>query len=151
MQVHSVSWSSDGSRLASGSFDKTVTIWTLESDRLVSGWSSQSCCTLRGCSLVFCPSKVYPLWCTGVDVRPSMSLAFEQHVQNCLMFAKELYSVPSLRARRATIRCTLVVWTSCVGIPPSQRSSSLPQGTRLSASGTPGVSSQTSLRLTCNM
>ncbi len=31
-----MSWSSDGSRLASGSFDKTVTVWTLESDRLVS-------------------------------------------------------------------------------------------------------------------
>lgn len=33
-KVHSVSWSCDGSRLASGSFDKTVTIWNLESDRL---------------------------------------------------------------------------------------------------------------------
>ena len=35
LQVHSVAWNCDGSRLASGSFDKTVTIWTLESDRLV--------------------------------------------------------------------------------------------------------------------
>ena len=35
LQVHSVAWSCDGSRLASGSFDKTVTIWSLESDRLV--------------------------------------------------------------------------------------------------------------------
>lgn len=34
LQVHSVGWSCDGSRLASGSFDKTVTIWSLESDRL---------------------------------------------------------------------------------------------------------------------
>ena len=34
--MHSVAWSCDGSRLASGSFDKTVTFWNLESDRLVS-------------------------------------------------------------------------------------------------------------------
>lgn len=33
-KVHSVGWSCDGSRLASGSFDKTITIWSLESDRL---------------------------------------------------------------------------------------------------------------------
>ncbi|XP_003384776.2 PREDICTED: THO complex subunit 3-like isoform X2 [Amphimedon queenslandica] len=33
-KVHSVGWSCDGSRLASGSFDKSVTIWSLESDRL---------------------------------------------------------------------------------------------------------------------
>lgn len=27
-------WSCDGSRLASGSYDKAITIWSLESDRL---------------------------------------------------------------------------------------------------------------------
>jgi WD40 repeat protein len=34
-KVHSVGWSCDGRRLASGSFDKSVTIFTLERDRLV--------------------------------------------------------------------------------------------------------------------
>ena len=33
-KVHSVGWSCDGSRLASGSYDKAITIWSLESDRL---------------------------------------------------------------------------------------------------------------------
>lgn len=35
-KVHSVGWSCDGRRLASGSFDKTVTIFSLDRDRLVS-------------------------------------------------------------------------------------------------------------------
>ena len=35
-KVHSVAWSCDGRRLASGSFDKTVCIFTLERDRMVS-------------------------------------------------------------------------------------------------------------------
>ena len=35
-QVHSVAWSCDGRRLASGSFDRTVSIFVLEKDRLVS-------------------------------------------------------------------------------------------------------------------
>lgn len=34
-KVHSVGWSCDGRRLASGSFDKSVTIFTLDRDRLV--------------------------------------------------------------------------------------------------------------------
>ncbi|PVD30873.1 hypothetical protein C0Q70_10148 [Pomacea canaliculata] len=33
-KVHSVAWSCDGRRLASGSFDKTVTIYTVERERL---------------------------------------------------------------------------------------------------------------------
>ncbi|KAK6178035.1 hypothetical protein SNE40_012874 [Patella caerulea] len=33
-KVHSVAWSCDGRRLASGSFDKTVCVYTLERDRL---------------------------------------------------------------------------------------------------------------------
>jgi THO complex subunit 3 len=33
-KVHSVDWSCDGKRLASGSFDKTVAIFTLSNDRL---------------------------------------------------------------------------------------------------------------------
>lgn len=33
-KVHSVSWNCSGSRLASGSFDKTVAIFTLDRDRL---------------------------------------------------------------------------------------------------------------------
>ncbi len=32
-KVHSVDWSCDGKRLASGSFDKTVSIFTLNNDR----------------------------------------------------------------------------------------------------------------------
>jgi THO complex subunit 3 len=34
-KVHSVDWNYDGKRLASGSFDKTVCILSLEHDRLV--------------------------------------------------------------------------------------------------------------------
>ena len=34
-KVHSVGWSCDGRRLASGSFDKTVCIFTLDRDRMV--------------------------------------------------------------------------------------------------------------------
>lgn len=34
-KVHSVGWSCDGKRLASGSFDKTVCIYTLDKDKLV--------------------------------------------------------------------------------------------------------------------
>lgn len=36
-KVHSVGWSCDGRRLASGSFDKSVAIFNLEKNRLVSG------------------------------------------------------------------------------------------------------------------
>lgn len=35
-KVHSVGWSCDGKRLASGSFDKSVAIFTLDRTRLVS-------------------------------------------------------------------------------------------------------------------
>lgn len=35
-KVHSVGWSCDGRRLASGSFDKSVCVQTLDRDRLVS-------------------------------------------------------------------------------------------------------------------
>ena len=38
-KVHSVAWSADGRRLASGSFDKTVAIYIVERERLVS-WAS---------------------------------------------------------------------------------------------------------------
>lgn len=34
-KVHSVGWSCDGKRLASGSFDKSVCIYTLDRDRMV--------------------------------------------------------------------------------------------------------------------
>lgn len=34
-KVHSVGWSCDGKRLASGSFDKSVCVYTLDRDRLV--------------------------------------------------------------------------------------------------------------------
>lgn len=37
-KVHSVAWSCDGRRLASGSFDKTASVFLLEKDRLVSLW-----------------------------------------------------------------------------------------------------------------
>lgn len=35
-KVHSVNWNCDGRKLASGSFDKTVCLFSLEKDRLVS-------------------------------------------------------------------------------------------------------------------
>ena len=34
-KVHSVAWNSDGKRLASGSYDKTVNVFVLERDRMV--------------------------------------------------------------------------------------------------------------------
>jgi THO complex subunit 3 len=34
-KVHSVGWSCDGKRLASGSFDKSVSVFTLDRERLV--------------------------------------------------------------------------------------------------------------------
>lgn len=36
-KVHSVGWSCDGRRLASGSFDKSVTIFSLDREKLVGG------------------------------------------------------------------------------------------------------------------
>lgn len=52
-KVHSVAWSCDGRRLASGSFDKTASVFLLEKDRLVScqgpakaggkGWGGATC------------------------------------------------------------------------------------------------------------
>ena len=35
-KVHTVDWNCDGQRLASGSFDKTVCVFTVDADRLVS-------------------------------------------------------------------------------------------------------------------
>lgn len=35
LQVHSVGWNCDGRKLASGSFDKSVAVYTLDRDRLV--------------------------------------------------------------------------------------------------------------------
>ena len=35
MQVHSVDWSCDGQKLASGSYDRTVCVFSLDKDRLV--------------------------------------------------------------------------------------------------------------------
>ena len=35
-KVHSVAWNCDGTRLASGSYDKTVTLWALDAEKLVS-------------------------------------------------------------------------------------------------------------------
>lgn len=34
-KVHSIQWNSDGRRLASGSFDRTVSLFLLDRDRLV--------------------------------------------------------------------------------------------------------------------
>lgn len=41
-KVHSVAWSCDGRRLASGSFDKTASVFVLEKDRLVSRCTASS-------------------------------------------------------------------------------------------------------------
>ena len=39
-KVHSVAWNSDGRKLASGSYDKSVNVFHLDRDRLV-GWGSR--------------------------------------------------------------------------------------------------------------
>lgn len=38
LKVHCVTWNQDGRRLASGSLDKSVSIFSLDKDRLVSSW-----------------------------------------------------------------------------------------------------------------
>lgn len=43
-KVHSVAWSCDGRRLASGSFDKTASVFILEKDRLVSEAAQCNAC-----------------------------------------------------------------------------------------------------------
>ena len=57
-KVHSVAWSCCGRRLASGSFDKTASVFLLEKDRLVSGGSGPGAalgaagCAGRGAGVV---------------------------------------------------------------------------------------------------
>lgn len=46
-KVHSVAWSCDGRRLASGSFDKTASVFVLEKDRLVSPASMLTLASFR--------------------------------------------------------------------------------------------------------
>ena len=48
-----MAWSCDGRRLASGSFDRTVSIFVLEKDRLVSTFSIPAF-TNRSVFLLFC-------------------------------------------------------------------------------------------------
>lgn len=50
-KVHSVAWSCDGKRLASGSFDKTASVFVLEKDRLV------------GPSVISCPFHTHSEHC----------------------------------------------------------------------------------------
>lgn len=56
-KVHSVAWSCDGRRLASGSFDKTASVFVLEKDRLVGTGvtrtsSHKQCVSMLHCYLV---------------------------------------------------------------------------------------------------
>lgn len=55
-KVHSVAWSCDGRRLASGSFDKTASVFLLEKDRLVSCWGPAQA-RERGCGKARCGGK----------------------------------------------------------------------------------------------
>lgn len=39
--MHSVAWNCEGTKLASGSYDKSVTLWSLDADKLVRGLGKQ--------------------------------------------------------------------------------------------------------------
>lgn len=55
-KVHSVAWSCDGRRLASGSFDKTASVFLLEKDRLVS-CQGPAQARERGCDKARCGNE----------------------------------------------------------------------------------------------
>ena len=59
LQVHSVDWSCDGQKLASGSYDRTVCVFTLDKDRLV--WPVQHVTLVENVALLtmlFCNTIV---------------------------------------------------------------------------------------------
>ena len=51
-KVHSVAWSCEGKWLASGSLDKTVGVFHLERNKLVSTWWSRDVC--HSCTQMSC-------------------------------------------------------------------------------------------------
>lgn len=82
-KVHSVGWSCDGRRLASGSFDKSVTIFTLERDRLV--WATLT--SFRLLTIIFFKPEPHALALRGPEREVNHSFPSSAKLYECM----ELY------------------------------------------------------------
>ena len=117
-KVHTVAWSADGKRLASGSLDKTACVFTLDKDRLVKGSRTGS------------DRYEQPVWTLSNPKRPKLILCFryEKIPTTCT-------SQPN-RFQKTRSRATGMRLTSWFGIRQTRSFSRPLQGTKLLESGT---------------